>query len=54
VPRLADRLFPTVSIFHPSAHSFVLLSVFTVVDLVLRAVTGRTASMSVTMKRPAV
>ncbi|HEV3351747.1 MAG TPA: class I SAM-dependent methyltransferase [Acidimicrobiales bacterium] len=52
MPRFADRLFPTVSIFHPSAQSFVLLSVFTVVDTVLRAVTGRTASMSVTMKRP--
>jgi SAM-dependent methyltransferase len=52
-PRLADRLFPTVSIFHPSFQSFVLLSIFTVVDTFLRTVTGRTASMSVTMKRPA-
>ena len=52
MPKLADALFPTVSIFHPSAQSFVLLSVFTVVDTLLRTVTGRTASMSVTMKRP--
>jgi 2-polyprenyl-3-methyl-5-hydroxy-6-metoxy-1,4-benzoquinol methylase len=52
MPRLADRLFPTVSIFHPSIQSFVLLSTFTVVDLLLRTLTGRTASMSVTMKRP--
>jgi SAM-dependent methyltransferase len=52
MPRLADRLFPTVSIFHPSAQSFALLSVFTVVDLVLRTLTGRTASMSVTMRKP--
>jgi len=52
MPKLADTLFPTVSIFHPSAQSFVLLSVFTVVDTLLRTVTGRTASMSVTMKRP--
>jgi 2-polyprenyl-3-methyl-5-hydroxy-6-metoxy-1,4-benzoquinol methylase len=47
-----DRLFPPVAIFHPSPQSFVLLSAFTVVDLVLKAVTGKTASMSVEMRKP--
>ena len=50
--KIADRLFPTVSVFHPSLQSFLLLSLFTVVDIGLRAVTGRTASMSVTMRKP--
>ena len=50
---LPDRLFPPVRIFTPSPQAFVLLSFFTVVDLVLRTLTGKTASMAVTMRRPA-
>jgi 2-polyprenyl-3-methyl-5-hydroxy-6-metoxy-1,4-benzoquinol methylase len=50
---VADRVFPPVSIFQPSPRSFILLSVFTVVDLVQRLVTGRTGSMQVELRRPA-
>jgi 2-polyprenyl-3-methyl-5-hydroxy-6-metoxy-1,4-benzoquinol methylase len=52
--RWPDRLFPTVGIFHTSLLSFVLLSVFTVLELVLRTTTGRTGSMSVELRRPRV
>ncbi|HEX8074305.1 MAG TPA: class I SAM-dependent methyltransferase [Thermoleophilaceae bacterium] len=48
-----DRLFPTIAIFHRSFQSFVLLSIFTTVDLVQRLVTGRTASMAVELRKPA-
>ena len=48
-----DRLFPTVRIFHTSLQSFVLLSVFTTVELVVRALSGRTGSMSVELRKPA-
>lgn len=53
-PRAAwpDRLFPTVAIFHRSLQSFLLLSIFTTVDLVQRLVTGRTASMAVELRKP--
>jgi SAM-dependent methyltransferase len=47
-----DRVFPTVAIFHRSLKSFVLLSLFTSVDLVLRLLTGRTASMAVELRKP--
>lgn len=47
-----DRAFPTVGIFHRSVQSFILLSLFTVVDLVQRLVTGRTASMAVELRKP--
>ena len=50
--RVADRLFPPVGIFRPSVQTFVLLSFFTVVDTVLRAVTGRTGSMAVDLRKP--
>jgi len=50
--RWPDRVFPTVRIFLPSLQSFVLLSIFTTVDVVLRAVTGRTASMSCDLRKP--
>jgi SAM-dependent methyltransferase len=50
--RWPDRAFPPVGIFAPSLHSFLLLSAFTVVDLVLRLATGRTASMAVEMRKP--
>lgn len=50
---VADRLFPPVSIFQPSPKSFVLLSVFTVVDLLQRLLTGKTGSMQVELRRPA-
>ena len=49
---IADRTFPPVAIFQPSPRSFVLLSVFTVVDIVLRALTGKTGSMQVELRRP--
>lgn len=47
-----DRLFPPVGIFQPSLQSFVLLSVFTTIDLVQKLLTGRTASMSAELRRP--
>jgi SAM-dependent methyltransferase len=49
--RWPDRVFPTISIFHRSLQSFVLLSVFTTVDLIQRLVTGRTASMAVELRK---
>ena len=51
--RWPDRLFPPVRIFDDTPWSFVLLSAFTVVDAVLRRLTGRTASIAVAMRRPA-
>lgn len=50
--RWPDQVFPTVDIFHPGLRSFVLLSAFTAADLLQRAVTGRTASMSVDLRKP--
>lgn len=50
--RWPDAAFPPVRIFDPSPRSFGLLAVFTVVDLLLRLATGRTASMAVEMRRP--
>jgi len=50
--RWPDRAFPPVGIFAPSLQSFLLLSAFTVVDLVLRLASGRTASMAVEMRKP--
>lgn len=50
--RWPDRLFPTIDIFHRSLKSFVLLSVFTTVDLVQKLLTGRTASMAVELRKP--
>jgi len=50
--RWPDRAFPPVGIFAPSLQSFVLLSAFTALDIVLRRITGRTASMAVEMRRP--
>jgi SAM-dependent methyltransferase len=47
-----DRLFPTVAIFHRSVQSFLLLSLFTVVDLVQKLVSRRTASMAVELRKP--
>ncbi len=47
-----DRLFPPVKIFDPSPRSFALLSAFTTLDLLQRAVTGKTASMSVELRKP--
>ncbi|MDX6698653.1 MAG: hypothetical protein QOE65_2050 [Solirubrobacteraceae bacterium] len=46
-----DRVFPTVAIFHRSLQSFVLLSTFTVVDVVQRLLSGRTASMAVELRK---
>jgi SAM-dependent methyltransferase len=51
--RWPDRLFPPVGIFGSSLQSFVLLSAFTVLDLALRLVTGRTASIAVELRKPA-
>ena len=50
--RWPDRAFPPVGIFQPSLQSFVLLSAFTLLDIVLRRRTGRTASVSVEMRKP--
>jgi len=50
--RWPDRLFPTIGIFHKSPRSFLLLSAFTAVDLALRLVTGKTASMAMELRKP--
>ena len=50
--RWPDRLFPTVGIFHQSFLSFVLLSAFTLVDIAMRAVTGKTGSIAVELRKP--
>ena len=47
-----DRVFPPVAIFDASVQSFALQSLFTLVDLVLRGLTGRTASMSAELRKP--
>jgi 2-polyprenyl-3-methyl-5-hydroxy-6-metoxy-1,4-benzoquinol methylase len=49
--RWPDRLFPTVAIFHRSLQSFVLLGIFTTIDLVQKLVTGRTASMGAELRK---
>jgi SAM-dependent methyltransferase len=51
--KLADKMFPPVSIFQPGLRSFVLLSVFTIVDIFQKLITGRTGSMQVELRRPA-
>jgi 2-polyprenyl-3-methyl-5-hydroxy-6-metoxy-1,4-benzoquinol methylase len=48
----ADKVFPPVSIFQPGLQSFVLLSVFTIVDIVQKLITGKTGSMQVELRRP--
>jgi SAM-dependent methyltransferase len=47
-----DRLFPPVGIFDPSLQSFALQSAFTLLDLLQRRFTGRTASMAVELRKP--
>jgi 2-polyprenyl-3-methyl-5-hydroxy-6-metoxy-1,4-benzoquinol methylase len=47
-----DRVFPPVAIFTPSMRSLATLGVFWFVDLAQRAITGRTASMQVELRRP--
>lgn len=49
----ADKVFPPVSIFQPGLKSFLLLSIFTIVDLGQKLITGRTGSMQVELRRPA-
>ena len=51
--RWPDRLFPPVRIFHPSLQSFVLLSVFTTVDILQRTFLRRTGTFSVELRKPA-
>ncbi len=51
--RWPEWLFPPVAVFDPTPRSFVLQSFFTVVDLVLRRITGRTASIAVALRKPA-
>ena len=50
--RWPDRLFPPVAIFDSTLRSFLLQSAFTVVDLVLKRITGRTASIAVGLRKP--
>lgn len=50
--RWPDRAFPPVQIFSPSLKSFALLAAFTSLDVVLRRLSGRTASMSVELRKP--
>jgi SAM-dependent methyltransferase len=51
--RWADRAFPPVGIFTPSFWSFWLQSVLTVLDVVLRRLTGKTASIAVELRKSA-
>jgi 2-polyprenyl-3-methyl-5-hydroxy-6-metoxy-1,4-benzoquinol methylase len=51
--RWPDQLFPPVSIFKPTAQSFLLQSAFTLLDVVVRTFTGRTASIAVELRKPA-
>jgi SAM-dependent methyltransferase len=51
--RWPDRIFPPVKIFRSSAHAFLLQAGFTVLDLVLLRLTGRTASMVAELRKPA-
>jgi predicted SAM-dependent methyltransferase len=50
--RWPDRMFPPVGIFSPSLHAFVLQTVFTVLDVVLLRLTGKTASMAAELRKP--
>jgi 2-polyprenyl-3-methyl-5-hydroxy-6-metoxy-1,4-benzoquinol methylase len=50
--RWPDRLFPPVRIFAPSLQSFALQSLFTMLDVALHRVTGRTASMAAELRKP--
>jgi SAM-dependent methyltransferase len=50
--RWVDALFPPVRIFQPGLWNFALLAVFTSVDVALRLVTGKTASMSCELRKP--
>jgi SAM-dependent methyltransferase len=50
--RWPDALFPPVAIFASSLRSFLLQSAFTVVDVALRGVTGRTGSIAVELRKP--
>jgi hypothetical protein len=50
--RWPDRLFPPVGIFDSTPLSFVLQAGFTAVDLVLRRLSGRTASMAAELRKP--
>jgi 2-polyprenyl-3-methyl-5-hydroxy-6-metoxy-1,4-benzoquinol methylase len=50
--RWPDRAFPPVDIFLPSTQAFLLQSTFTLLDVALRALTGRTASMAAELRKP--
>lgn len=50
--RWPDRAFPPVGIFGGSVQSLALQTAFTIVDLLLRRATGRTASMAVELRKP--
>jgi SAM-dependent methyltransferase len=50
--RWPDRAFPPVRIFTPSFGSLVLQGAFTGLDVLLRLVTGKTASMEVELRKP--
>ena len=50
--RWPDRLFPPIGIFHPGLRSFLLLSTFTLFDLVVRLFTGKTGSIAVELRKP--
>ena len=50
--RWPDQAFPPVGVFGGSVQSLLLQATFTLVDLMLRTVTGRTASMAVELRKP--
>lgn len=47
-----NRAFPPVKIFDSTLQSFTTLSIFTLVDLILRRATGKTASLAVELRKP--
>jgi SAM-dependent methyltransferase len=47
-----DRVFPPVDIFNASRQALALQSAFTVLDILLRRLTGRTASMNAELRKP--
>lgn len=50
--RIADRLFPPTEFQKNSLRNLIFVSLFTFIDIVLKAVTGSTSNMSLTVRKP--
>lgn len=50
--RLSDRLFPPAEFQKNSLRNLLFVSVFTLLDIVLKAATGSTSNMSMTVRKP--